>query len=46
VSSFNSRSLFTRLAQWTSRVTGRPITFSIAFYVALAEQARKAMRGR
>ena len=33
MSSFNSRSLFTRMAQWTSRVTGRPITFSIAFVI-------------
>jgi low affinity Fe/Cu permease len=33
VSSFNSRSLFTRLAQWTARAAGRPVTFSIAFAI-------------
>ena len=30
MSSFNSRSLFTRVAQWTARAAGRPLTFSIA----------------
>jgi len=30
VSTFNSRSLFTRFAQWTARAAGRPVTFSVA----------------
>lgn len=29
------RSAFTRFAKWTSRITGRPIAFSIAFGVIL-----------
>jgi low affinity Fe/Cu permease len=33
VSTFNSRSLFTRFAQWTARATGRPGTFSIAVVI-------------
>ena len=33
MSTFNSRSLFTRLAQWTARATGRPATFTIALAV-------------
>jgi low affinity Fe/Cu permease len=35
VSSFNSRSLFTRFAQWTSRATGRPATFALAVGIIL-----------
>ena len=30
MSTFNSRSLFTRFAQWTARAAGRPVTFSVA----------------
>lgn len=35
MSSFNSRSLFTRFAQWTARAAGRPVTFSFALVIIL-----------
>lgn len=31
-----SRSWFTRFAKWTSRVSGRPISFAVAFLVIVA----------
>ncbi|HVZ35693.1 MAG TPA: low affinity iron permease family protein [Polyangiaceae bacterium] len=33
MSSVNRHSLFTRFAQWTSRATGRPITFTLALAI-------------